>query len=66
MKYALERLDLLITVTLQPTSLQETTITDIEIQEWILQATKEKENIRIYLMRRAFAIEKEKALDVLS
>lgn len=65
MKYSLERLDLLITLTLQPTSLKDKTITDIQIQEWISQAAKEKENIRIFLMRRAFAIEKEKALELL-
>jgi hypothetical protein len=65
LRYALEELDVLITVTLKPELIREKSITGDQKQEWILAAEKNKENIRIFLMRKAFDIAQEKALELL-
>ncbi|HEY5405907.1 MAG TPA: hypothetical protein VIJ92_02420 [Ginsengibacter sp.] len=65
MRYALERLDLLITVTVNPKLIIEKEITDLLKQEWISKAEIEKENIRLFLMRKAFKLENEKTLELL-
>ena len=41
------------------------TIIDENIQEWISDIRKEKENIRIFLMRKAFETKQEAALELL-
>jgi len=65
LRYALEELDVLITITLRPELIKEKSITDDLKKEWISAAEKSKESIRIFLMRKSVDIEKEKALELL-
>lgn len=64
MKYALERLDKLITYSLEPTLFANEIITDYQLEKWIATASKEKENIRLYLQRIATHAAKRKALEL--
>jgi hypothetical protein len=65
LKNALEELDQLITVTLKREIANTGFITDDHKKEWIFVAERSKENIRLFLMRRACDIEHEKALELL-
>lgn len=64
MKYALERLDKLITHSLEPTLFDDEIIPDYQLEKWIEIACNEKENIRIYLQRMATHAAKKKALEL--
>jgi hypothetical protein len=65
LKNALEELDQLITVTLKRGIAKAGPITEDLQKEWISVAERNKENIRLFLMRRACDIEHEKALELM-